>query len=133
MEPFMELSRPEPLLWPYAPQADDEEAAARLLAEKVETQQWGAFADGELASVGEIYFIAGVAQLDSLSALPQCEGKELGSAVTAARARATLARDVGMVFAQIRYDNERSIRLHEKLGFVRVGARMTFEFSAPAF
>jgi RimJ/RimL family protein N-acetyltransferase len=107
-------------------QAKEEEEAARLIATKVDTQQWGSYADGELASVGEIYFIHDAAQLESLSTLPRWEGKGLGTAVTAGRVDEALGRGVELVFAQIEADNKRSIRLHERVGFERVGARTTF-------
>jgi RimJ/RimL family protein N-acetyltransferase len=115
-----------------AAQAKEEEEAARLFATKVKTQHWGAYAGGELASVGEIYFIDAVAQLESLSTLPRWERKGLGTAVTTARVNAAHACGATMVFAQIEAGNAGSVRLHERLGFQSVGARTTFGLVAAA-
>jgi RimJ/RimL family protein N-acetyltransferase len=103
-----------------------EEEATRVVAGAMPTQQWGARRCGELVSVGEIYFIDGTAQLESLSTLPSWEGKGIGTAVTAARADEAVAHGVELVFAQIEAGNERSANLHERVGFIRVGSRQVF-------
>src|SRR5258708_27430006 len=106
-----------------ATQAQEEEQATRLFATKVETQQWGVYAYGELASVGEVYFVHDAAQLESLSTLPQWERKGLGTAVTAARVHEALSRGAKVVFAQIEARTAPSIRLHERAGVDWIGAR----------
>lgn len=109
-----------------AAQIKEEEEATRVAAGAMPTQQWGAQGGGELVSVGEIYFIEATAQLESVSTLPSWEGKGLGTAVTAARANEAVAQRAELVFAQIEAGNERSVKVHERVGFIRVGSRQVF-------
>jgi len=106
--------------------ASEEEAAVRLVAANFDTQHWGVFSNGRLVCVGETYFIGDVAQLESLSTLPMSERNGFATDITAARARYAFRRDPKIVFAQIGADNERSINLHERLGFTRTRPRTTF-------
>jgi hypothetical protein len=61
--------------------------------------------------------------LESLSTLPRWEGKGFGTAVTAARVSETVAGGAKLVFAQIEAGEVASSKLHECVGFTRVGAR----------
>jgi RimJ/RimL family protein N-acetyltransferase len=109
-----------------AAQIKEEEEAARVVAGAMRTQQWGAQGGGVLVSVGEIYFIGDTAQLESLSTLPRWEGKGFGTAVTAARVNEAVAGGAELVFAQIEAGNGRSVKVHERVGFIRVGSRQVF-------
>lgn len=77
-------------------------------------------------SVGELYFIDDVAQLESLSTLPAREAQGFGTAVTQARVNEAHAYRTSLVFAQIELPSEASVKVHERVGFTRVGLRNTF-------
>lgn len=110
-------------------EAPDEEAAVRVFANAVTTQHWGARVEGELVSVGELYRVDDIAQLESLSTLPTWGRRGFGAAVTQARVNAAHAAAAVLVFAQIEADNEASIALHERVGFTHVGLRNAFVLS----
>lgn len=109
-----------------AAESDEEEAAARVFARATDAQYWGATVEGELVSVGELYFIDDVAQLESLSTLPAWEGHGFATAVTQARVNEARRRGASLVFAQIQVRNDASVAVHERVGFVRAGPRQTF-------
>lgn len=108
------------------PEIAEDQAALRLVADRLTTQQWGTFDTGSLVSVGEIYVIGNAVQLESLSTLQGREGLHFGRAVTAARADEAFRLNPEIVFAQIEAGNGASIHVHERLGFTCVGSRTTF-------
>ncbi|MEX2204486.1 MAG: GNAT family N-acetyltransferase [Actinomycetota bacterium] len=113
------------------PYADSEEAVRQLtdirgvLEREAGARFFVAEADGQPASVCELYVLGDVAQVEDVNTLEEFRGRGLGSAVVLAAAAAARARGCDVVFL-IADDADWPKDLYTRLGFDPVGRFWSF-------
>ena len=78
--------------------------------------------DGEPVATGERYSFDGASYLSSIATRPAWRGRGLGSLITLALARDSMASGFDLVYLGVYADNRRAIRLYERLGFATLGS-----------
>jgi len=78
--------------------------------------------DGEPVATGERYSFDGASYLSSIGTRPAWRGRGLGSLITLALARDSVASGFDLVYLGVYADNTRAIRLYERLGFATLGS-----------
>ena len=83
---------------------------------------YGAFSDGQLVAAAGTHLVSpsyGVAAVGNVFTHPEFRGLGYGSATTTAVVAELLARDIRDVVLNVGQENERAIRVYERLGFER--------------
>jgi ribosomal protein S18 acetylase RimI-like enzyme len=77
--------------------------------------------DGEPVATGERYSFDGASYLSSIGTRPGWRGLGLGSLITLALARDSMAAGFDLVYLGVHTENAPAIRLYERLGFATLG------------
>jgi ribosomal protein S18 acetylase RimI-like enzyme len=79
--------------------------------------------DGEPVATGERYTFDGASYISSIGTRPEWRNRGFGKSITLALARDSIASGVDLVYLGVYADNERAIRMYDRLGFGLLGPR----------
>jgi ribosomal protein S18 acetylase RimI-like enzyme len=79
--------------------------------------------DGEPVATGERYTFDGASYISSIGTRPEWGNRGFGKSITLALARDSIASGVDLVYLGVYADNERAIRMYDRLGFGLLGPR----------
>lgn len=79
--------------------------------------------DGEPVATGQRYTFDGASYLSSIGTRPAWRGRGLGTAVTRALARDSVAEGARLVYLAVHAGNDQATSLYERLGFAVLGPR----------